>query len=322
MAAILKRGQLPPHATPEHAQFEVDVISGLMADPKRIAPKYFYDAEGSRLFEEITRQPEYYPTRTEIGILRAHAGEIVKLIPPGAALVEFGSGACTKVAIVIEAAALAAYVPVDISGEFLKRQAARLAASHPRLSVHPVVTDFSKPFALPEAVKTMQKAGFFPGSTIGNFEPHDAASFLRNACRVLGLGSFLIVGVDLVKEPEILNAAYNDAAGVTAKFNLNLLRRINRELDGNFDLRKFEHHAFYNRERRRVEMHIASTMRQKVNVAGTTASFRPGESIHTENSYKYTLGSFSALARGAGWMPQAVWTDPAHLFSVHLLRAR
>lgn len=321
MAISFRRRQLSPQATPEHAAFEADAISGLMTNPKRIAPKYFYDAEGSRLFEEITRQPEYYPTRTEIGILKTRAGEIARVIPPGGALVEFGSGACAKVAIVIEAAALSAYVPVDISGEFLERQAARLAAAYPRLAVHPVVTDFTKPFALPEAVRMMPKAGFFPGSTIGNFEPYDAASFLRNACRVLGPGSFLIVGVDLVKEPAVLNAAYNDAAGVTAKFNLNLLRRINRELNGNFDLQKFEHHAFYNRERGRVEMHIASIARQKVSVAGTTANFRPGESIHTENSYKYTLESFAALARGAGWMPQAAWTDLAQLFSVHLLRA-
>lgn len=305
-----------------HSEFEADVIEGLSRGAKSIPPKYFYDEEGSRLFEEITRLPEYYPTRTEIDILRAHARDLNAIIPQGAALVEFGSGSCTKVQILLDnVPAIAAYLPVDISGDFLKCEAERIAQSYPRLSVHPVVADFTKPFALPEQFAQMPKTGFFPGSTISNFEPHDAVPFMRNAAQTIGHGGVMVMGVDLVKDTAMLNAAYNDAAGITAKFNLNLLRRINRELDGNFDLRAFEHHAFYNSERRRIEMHLASTKRQKVSVAGRVFSFRAGETIHTENSYKYTPGSFAALARGCGWTPEIAWTDPAALFSVNVLRA-
>lgn len=305
------------------SEFETDVIAGLSREAKSIPPKYFYDVEGSRLFDEITRLPEYYPTRTETGILQAHARDLNGIVPQGAALVEFGSGACIKVQILFDnVPAIASYLPVDISGDFLKDQAEKISASYPHLSVHPVAADFTKPFSLPPEFAKMPKTGFFPGSTIGNFEPHDAVSFMRNAAQTIGQGGVLVMGVDLVKDPAILHAAYNDSAGITAKFNLNLLRRINRELDGNFDLQTFEHHAFYNRERRRIEMHLASTRRQKVTVAGRTFSFRVGEAVHTENSYKYTLGSFGALARGCGWTPEAAWTDPAELFSVHLLRTR
>ncbi len=312
-----------PAVGSSRSEFEADVIAGLSREPKSIPPKYFYDAEGSRLFEEITHLPEYYPTRTETGILEGHARELNGTVPEGAALVEFGSGACTKVRILLDnVPAIAAYLPVDISGEFLASEAATIAASYPRLAVHAVVADFTKPFVLPDAFARMPKTGFFPGSTIGNFEPHDAVSFMRNAVQTIGPGGVLVMGVDLVKDPSVLHAAYNDSAGITAKFNLNLLRRINRELDGNFDLRAFEHHAFYNRERRRIEMHLASTRRQKVMAAGRTFSFRAGETIHTENSYKYTPGSFAALARGCGWTPETIWTDPAELFSVHVLRAR
>jgi L-histidine Nalpha-methyltransferase len=305
-----------------HAEFEADVIAGLSADTKNIPPKYFYDAEGSRLFEEITRLPEYYPTRTETGILREHARDLNGIIPDKVALVEFGSGACIKVQILLDnVPAIAAYLPVDISGDFLKGEAERIAKDYPRLAVHPVVADFTKPFTLPGEFAQMPKAGFFPGSTIGNFEPHDAVSFMRNAAQTIGQGGVMVMGVDLVKDTAMLQAAYKDAAGVTAKFNLNLLRRINRELDGNFDLRNFEHHAFYNRERRRIEMHLASKKRQKVTVAGRAFTFRAGETIHTENSYKYTSGSFAALARGCGWTPEIAWTDKDELFSVHVLRA-
>lgn len=305
------------------SEFESDVIAGLSREAKSIPPKYFYDAEGSRLFDEITHLPEYYLTRTETGILQAHARDLNGIVPQGAALVEFGSGACIKVQILFDnVPAIASYLPVDISGDFLKGQAEGISKSYPRLSVHPVVADFTKPFSLPAEFARMPKTGFFPGSTIGNFEPHDAVSFMRNAAQTIGQGGVLVMGVDLVKDAGILHAAYNDSAGITAKFNLNLLRRINRELDGNFDLQTFEHHAFYNRERRRIEMHLASTKRQKVTAAGRTFSFRAGEAIHTENSYKYTLGSFAALARGCAWTPETAWTDPAELFSVHVLRAR
>lgn len=314
------RGQRP-EVVSEQSDFEADILTGLAADPKRIPPKHFYDTEGSRLFEAITRQPEYYPTRTEISILKTRARDIAEIIPANSALVEFGSGACTKVRILCDAVpALTAFVPVDISGPFLNRQAAELGHAYPRLAIHPVAADFSKPFSLPQDVQGMPKTGFFPGSTIGNFEPHETAAFLQHARTVLGAGAFLIVGVDLVKDAATLNKAYNDAAGITARFNLNLLRRINRELQGRFDLRAFSHHAFFNPERSRIEMHLASVKSQTVAVAGRSFAFRAGERIHTENSYKYSLASFASLARGCGWIAHTSWTDTDRLFSVHVLR--
>jgi dimethylhistidine N-methyltransferase len=297
-----------------------DVIAGLTARPKRLPPKYFYDEAGARLFEEITALPEYYPTRCELAILREWAGDIARFFPEGSALIEFGSGSSRKVRIVLEAApAIAAYVPVDISSEMLIQEAEELRRDHPRLAVLPVEADFTQPFVLPAAVAGLAHTGFFPGSTIGNFEPHEACSFLRHAGRMLGNSATLIIGVDLIKDAGILNAAYNDAAGITARFNLNLLTRINRELNGSFDLATFSHHAFYNSERHRIEMHLASKKRQKVRVAGRVIEFRSGETIHTENSYKYSLESFSALARGSGWNPVAVWTDAGGNFSIHAL---
>ena len=294
------------------------MLDGLSATPKRVAPKYFYDAEGSLLFERITELPEYYPTRCEMQILRERAGEIGKLVPSGAALVEFGSGSSKKARILLRAAPpLAAYVPVDICGEMIEQEAAELRPDFPGLKVLPVTADITQIFPLPGPAKAAPvRVGFFPGSTIGNFEPHEAAAFLRNAARILGTGATLIIGADLIKPVEVLNAAYNDAEGITARFNLNLLARINRELGGTFKLDAFEHHAFYNRERHRIEMHLASLKRQKVKVAGETVEFRAGETIHTENSYKYSIESLAALARGAGWRPLAVWTDVRKYFSI------
>jgi dimethylhistidine N-methyltransferase len=304
-------------------EFATDVVAGLTATPKRLLPKYFYDGAGSALFEQITELPEYYPTRREIGILEEHAGDIAALIPPGAALVEFGSGSSTKTRKVLStAASLAAYVPVDISAQFLQQQAAELRREYPKLAVLPVAADFTRPFELPDAVRIMPRVGFFPGSTIGNFEPHEAAAFLRHAGRILGRGATFIVGVDLIKDTQVLQKAYNDPQGVTAKFNLNLLARINRELGAKFNLECFEHHAFFNRERSRIEMHLASLKRQRIKVCGECIDFRAGETIHTENSYKYSVASFGALARGAGWTPTAVWTDPDNYFSVHTLSLR
>lgn len=302
----------------ETSAFAADVVKGLSAQRKRLPPKYFYDELGSALFDAITEQPEYYPTRCEMSILRDKGAEIAKLIPAGAALVEFGSGSNRKARLLLAAApALAAYVPVDICGPVLEQEAAELRADFPALKVLPVEADFTQSFDLPpEAMAATVRVGFFPGSTIGNLEPHEAASFLRNAARTLGPGAKMIIGADLVKSSEILNAAYNDAAGVTEKFNLNLLTRLNRELGGTFDLSTFEHHAFYNRERQRIEMHLASTRRQKVKVAGETFEFRAGETIHTENSYKYTPESLAALARGVGWEPVGVWTDGDCHFSI------
>jgi len=304
------------------SSFARDVIEGLTARPKRLPPKYFYDETGSRLFEEITELPEYYPTRCELAILRAHATDMARLLPPKTALIEFGSGSSKKVRLLIDAApAIAAYVPVDISAQWLNEEAARLRRDYPRLTVLPVAADFTQAFRLPRSVAALAPAGFFPGSTIGNFEAHQACAFLQHAARILGEDAILIVGIDLVKDPKILNAAYNDAAGVTAKFNLNLLARINRELGADFDLASFCHQAFYNRERARIEMHLASRVRQQVVVCGRTIEFRAGETIHTENSYKYTVESFGALARGCGWTPVDAWTDADGYFSVQALRA-
>jgi dimethylhistidine N-methyltransferase len=302
--------------------FAHDVIEGLTARPKRLSPKYFYDETGSRLFEEITKLPEYYPTRCELSILRAHAADIARLLPPQTALIEFGSGSSRKARLLIDAApAIAAYVPVDISSEWLSEEAARLRHDYPRLTVLPVAADFTQPFRLPRSLAGLARAGFFPGSTIGNFEAHQACAFLRHAARILGEDAILIVGIDLVKDVETLTAAYNDAAGVTARFNLNLLARINRELGADFDLAGFCHQAFYNRERQRIEMHLASRIRQRVEVCGRTIEFRAGETIHTENSYKYTVESFGAMARGCGWTPVTAWSDADGYFSVQALRA-
>ncbi len=302
--------------------FEADVIEGLRATPKRIPAKYFYDAAGSQLFERITELPEYYPTRCELGILRDHAAEIANLISEDAALVEFGSGSTRKVRILLRAArGLGCYVPVDISGEMLQREAAELRRDFPGLNVLPLVADFCFPFELPSEAKIAPaRIGFFPGSTIGNFEPHQAAEFLRHAGRMLGPLAGLIVGVDQIKPVTVLNAAYNDAAGVTAQFNLNLLTRINRELGGTFKLDCFEHHAFYNRERQRIEMHLASLKQQTVKVAGETFDFHAGETIHTENSYKHSVASLSALARSVGWQPAGAWSDDRNYFSIQAFK--
>lgn len=303
------------------ALFAADVVRGLTATPKRVPAKYFYDDTGSLLFERITDLPEYYPTRCEMSILRNQANEIAKLIPDGAALVEFGAGANKKARILLKAAPqLAAYVPVDICGEMIERESAELRSDFPEIKVLPVTADFTKPFELPAEVNGAPRVGFFPGSTIGNFEPHEAATFLAHTGKILGPGALLVIGVDLIKPAEVLKAAYNDQAGVTAKFNLNLLKRINRELGGTFKLDCFEHHAFYNRERNRIEMHLASLKRQKVKVAGETIDFRAGETIHTENSYKYSVKSLTALARGVGWQPVAAWTDANSYFSIQAFR--
>jgi dimethylhistidine N-methyltransferase len=290
--------------------FAADVLAGLTAKPKSLPPKYFYDAAGSALFERITQLPEYYPTRCELALLRDNAPAIASLFPQNCALIEFGSGSSKKARILLGAAAtIEAYIPVDLSGDFLQQDAALLRRDFPHLDVHPVIADFTKSFAIPPALAALPRVGFFPGSTIGNFERHEAAAFLRHAGDRLGPGAVLVIGVDLVKDPAILCPAYNDAEGVTAKFNLNLLARINRELGADFDLSTFEHHACYIREHNRIEMHLASTRRQKVRVNGKAITFRAGETIHTENSYKYTLEAFEALARGAGWSPRKVWSD-------------
>jgi dimethylhistidine N-methyltransferase len=320
MPALAERIAPLPPARPLFSVFADDVIAGLAAQPKRIPPKYFYDDEGSRLFEVITQLPEYYPTRSELEILSAHAADIAAFIPQNAILVEFGSGSCRKVRLLLDAAPhLRAYVPVDISSGFLDGQAAMLRRDYRGLAVAPVAADFTQNFALPQHLQAGPCVGFFPGSTIGNFEPHEATDFLRHAAAMLGPGASFIVGADLVKAPDVLNAAYNDAAGVTRQFNLNLLARINRELDADFDLDRFDHCAFYDGTRRRIEMHLVSLAAQTVSVAGFQVPFRAGETIHTENSYKFTPESFATLARRAGWMVRAMWTDAERRFAVYAL---
>jgi dimethylhistidine N-methyltransferase len=301
--------------------FAHDVLEGLTLQPKRLSPKYFYDVAGSELFEQITLLPEYYPTRTELGILRDRGAEICSIVGEGAALVEFGAGATTKVRLLLAQCDFGAYVPVDISGDFLNAQARALRKDSPGLNVYPVTADFTTSFVLPAEVKGMAKVGFFPGSTLGNFEPHEACGFLRSARTILGEGAQMIIGVDLEKDERVLYDAYNDAAGVTARFNLNVLVRINQELGGNFDLSGFIHRAIYNRERHRIEMHLISRKAQTVRILGRSFAFRAGESIHTESSYKYSVDRFTALARGSGWKPTASWTDADAMFSVHALAA-
>jgi dimethylhistidine N-methyltransferase len=300
--------------------FARDVLAGLTAPRKMLPPKYFYDEEGSRLFEEITRLPEYYPTRTEIGILEENGRAIAQHIPAGGALVEFGAGSSVKIRTILRALdKLAVYVPVDISAEFLAGQAAVLQRDFPRLKVRPVSADFTRQFGLPREARLRPRIGFFPGSTIGNFEPPDAADFLRHAGRILGPGARMIVGVDLVKQREVLHAAYNDAQEITAAFNLNLLARINRELGGGFDLGCFAHRAFFNEQESRIEMHLVSRMRQRVQVCGRAIDFAAGETIHTECSYKFTIDAFADLAARSGWQRLESWTDARDYFAVHVL---
>ena len=302
-------------------EFEIDVTAGLNKKAKSLPSKYFYDIEGSALFESITGVREYYVTRCEIGLLRANRLAIGSLFPASCALIELGAGSSRKSRILLGATtSIAAYVPVDISGDFLEADVAKLRSDFPRLTVQPIVCDFTREFHLPEGVSSLPRVGFFPGSTIGNYEPHEAGRLLRHVAKTFGKSSILILGVDLVKDVRVLARAYDDAAGVTARFNLNLLKRINRELGANFDVEAFRHSAFFNEAESRVEMHLVSTRRQEVCVAGKLFRFYAGETIHTENSYKYTVESFQKLASESGWSTIRVWTDD--LFSVHALEIR
>jgi dimethylhistidine N-methyltransferase len=306
---------------PDPGSFLDDVVDGLSRPQKTLPPKYLYDEVGCALFDAICDLPEYYPTRTEIAIMREHARDVAARLGPGCALIEYGSGSGRKTRILIEALAPVAYVPIDIAATQLKASSADLAREFPGLAVLAVCADYSRPLALPDmnGVNARRRVIYFPGSTIGNFTVPEAAAFLANARVVAGPGGGLLIGVDLKKDPALLNAAYNDAQGVTARFNLNLLARINRELGADFDLTAFRHDAFYNARLGRIEMHLVSLREQQVTVRGHVFSFRSGETIHTESSYKYSIEEFAALARGAGFVPQACWTDPEHLFSVHYL---
>ena len=300
--------------------FARTVLEGLSRTPKALPPKLFYDARGSQLFDCICELEEYYPTRTEIAILAAHAAEIGELAGRRAVLVEFGSGSSVKVRLVLdELYDPAAYIPIDISAEHLETAAAALSEDYPDMPVLPVAADFTEPLRLPPVEGGGRHIGFFPGSTIGNFEPAEAEAFLAQARRLLGHGAALLIGVDLKKDEAVLEAAYDDAEGVTAAFNLNLLERINREAGGDVDMDGFAHRAFYNREKGRVEMHLESLRDQIVEVAGERIAFTAGETIHTESSYKYAPDEFAGLAERAGWRALRRWTDGQELFSVWLL---
>jgi dimethylhistidine N-methyltransferase len=305
-----------------HAGFEADALSGLAQPQKQIPPKYFYDAEGSRLFEAITELEEYYPTRTELGLLRTHAAEIAAIVPDGAALVEFGSGASLKTRVLLDAAPqIAAYAPIDISAEAVGAAADALARDYPRLTLAPLVEDFTRALALPAATAGRPVVGFFPGSTIGNFSPAEASAFLVGARRLLGEGAAFLVGIDLEKAEDELVAAYDDRLGVTAAFNKNLLARMNRELAADFALERFAHRAVWNDAERRIEMHLMSLRDQDVRVAGRGFHFRKGESLHTENSYKFTVERFARLAEAAGWRLEREWANTHPAFAMVLLRA-
>jgi dimethylhistidine N-methyltransferase len=301
--------------------FATDVLAGLGRAQKQIPPKYFYDAEGSRLFEAICELPEYYPTRTETGLLRAHAAEIAQAVPEAAVLVEFGSGSSLKTRILLDAAPqIAAYAPIDISAEALRAAADALRRDYPRLSVSPLVEDFSRALQLPSAVAGRPAVGFFPGSTIGNFAPEEAEAFLSGARTLLGPHGMLLVGVDLEKPESQLIAAYDDPLGVTGAFNKNLLARMNRELEGDFDLEAFTHRAVWNPDLRRIEMHLESLTDQEVRVAGGRFAFAVGETLHTENSYKFTVDGFARLADQAGWKLERRWASAEPAFALVLLR--
>jgi L-histidine N-alpha-methyltransferase len=310
-----------PVNTPD-AAFRADVLAGLAARPRAIPARWFYDRRGSELFEAITELPEYYPTRTERSILTAHAADIAALTGAGCVVVEFGSGSSAKTPLVLSAVSPSAYVPIDISGEFLQESVATLAQQFPQLAIHPIEGDFMRPLALPTAVGKARRLGFFPGSTIGNMTAPAAVDLLRAIAGTLGMGAKLLIGIDRIKSTEVLIPAYDDQQGVTAEFNLNLLHRINRELDGNIPLNAFRHLAIWNDAEARIEMHLEATRDIGFTVSGHHFSMGRGKTIHTENSCKYGSRDARLLLRASGWTPVEEWTDPDGLFAVILAEAR
>ena len=296
-----------------------DVLAGLALPQKSIPPKYFYDEQGCRLFEAICELPEYYLTRTETAILRGNIADIAQFVGPEAQLIEFGSGVQAKTRILIQALQTQLYVPVDIAIDTLRASSSELARRFPFLNIVGICADYTRPLALPTfaGVPIRRKVVFFPGSTIGNFTPAEALTFLKQARKAVGSGGILLIGVDLKKDKATLDAAYADPGGVTAQFNLNLLYRINRELKADFQVNRFRHKAFYDPVMGRIEMHLESLYSQFVHVAGRRFDFAPGETIHTEISCKYSIAEFQELGKRAGFTPEKVWTDPEQLFSVH-----
>jgi len=304
----------------EIATFAEAVIKGLARRPRSIPSRFLYDSVGSALFEEITKLKEYYPTRTETKLLETFGAEIADLAGDADILVEFGSGSSRKTSLLIDAlTGLDTYIPIDVSESFLAEAAKRLTAQHDGLTVKPLVGDFMRTRTLIGAPRG-GKLGFFSGSTIGNLTHAEAKAFLENAAQLLGRGSAFLIGVDLKKSLDILIPAYDDADGVTAAFSLNLLARVNRELDGDFDTTTFAHVAIYNADKGRIEIYLESLIDQKIHVLGRSFSFAKGERVHTENSHKYSVPEFQDLARSSGWMPVTAWTDEDDLFSLHLLQ--
>jgi L-histidine Nalpha-methyltransferase len=317
---------MPPHAAQalKHLHFSTEdlfrreVFAGLGARPRSLSPRWFYDRRGSELFEAITALPEYYPTRAEYEILLRHAAEIARISGAGRALIELGSGSSVKTPLLLNALLPSAYVPIDISGEFLHQSAAALAKRFPALSIHPVVADFMYPFSLPAQVRNLSKLGYFAGSTIGNMTVPVAVDFLRGIAHTLGKDSLLLIGIDRIKDAGRLIAAYDDAQGITARFNLNLIHRINRELQGTMPVEAFRHIAIWNDFEARVEMHLEAGRDVEFTVAGESFSIAEGETIHTENSLKYGAREARVLLRAGGWQPIAEWTDPEGLFALVL----
>jgi len=302
--------------------FRADVLNGLSEPIPAIPARWFYDRRGSELFDEITRLPEYYPTRTETALLEEVMPEVAKLVAPSSAVVEFGSGSSTKTPILLRAVHPGAYVPVDISGEYMRESADVVDRDFPGVAVHPVEADFTKPFNLPHQIDGMPRLGFFPGSTIGNFVPESATSLLRNFRAILRPGAKLLIGMDRVKPVDRLIAAYDDPEGVTAEFNLNLLRRINRELNADIPLDGFRHQARWNDMLGRIEMHLVATRDVAFRIEDKSFEFRAGQSIHTENSHKYGPRGARLLLLAGGWTPVAEWTDEEEDFALILAEAQ
>ena len=307
-----------PEADPA---FRADVLAGLAAPIPAVPARWLYDRRGSELFEAITQLPEYYPTRTEIALLQAHCREVADIAGTGDAVVEFGSGSSAKTPILLDAVMPSAYVPIDISGDFLRESAGALQERFPALPILPVEADFMRPISLPPELGAATKLGFFPGSTIGNMVPRTAVDLLRAMKETLGSGAWLLIGMDRIKPVERLLAAYDDAAGITAQFNLNLLHRINAELEGTIDIAAWRHRAIWNDPRARIEMHLEAVRDTEFSVAGQGFSFRAGATIHTENSHKYADRDARLLLLAAGWGVVRQWTDPDDQFAILLAEA-
>lgn len=302
--------------------FRADVLAGFRMRPRAIPARWFYDREGSELFERITELPEYYPTRVETALLARRSADVARIVGQGRAVVEFGSGSSAKTPHVLEAVQPAAYVPIDISGEFLRESAAALASDFPKLSILPVEADFMHPIVAPPEIASLPKLGFFPGSTIGNMVPRTAVNLLRAMAETLGIGAMLLIGIDRIKDPDVLIRAYDDPQGVTAAFNLNLLHRINRELDADVPVDAFRHKAVWNDDHARIEMHLEATRDIAFTIEGERFGMRAGETIHTENSHKYGPRDARLLLRAGAWTPLAEWTDEEDRFALILAEAQ